>query len=57
MDLRDAFERDEFFIVYQPIFNLREMVPTGVEALLRWPIRRAASSSPTTSSRSSRRPA
>jgi diguanylate cyclase (GGDEF)-like protein len=36
MDLRDAFEKDEFFVVYQPTFNLREMVPTGMEALIRW---------------------
>jgi diguanylate cyclase (GGDEF)-like protein len=36
MDLRDAFERDEFFVVYQPTFSLREMVPTGMEALIRW---------------------
>jgi diguanylate cyclase (GGDEF)-like protein len=36
MDLRDAFEKDEFFVVYQPTFNLREMIPTGMEALIRW---------------------
>jgi diguanylate cyclase (GGDEF)-like protein len=36
MDLRDAFEKDEFFVVYQPTFDLREMVPTGMEALIRW---------------------
>jgi diguanylate cyclase (GGDEF)-like protein len=36
MDLRDAFEKEEFFIVYQPTFNLREMIPTGMEALIRW---------------------
>jgi diguanylate cyclase (GGDEF)-like protein len=36
MDLRDAFNKDEFFVVYQPTFNLREMVPTGMEALIRW---------------------
>jgi diguanylate cyclase (GGDEF)-like protein len=36
MDLRDAFENEEFFVVYQPTFNLREMVPTGMEALIRW---------------------
>jgi diguanylate cyclase (GGDEF)-like protein len=35
-DLRDALENDEFFLVYQPTFNLRDMSPTGVEALLRW---------------------
>jgi diguanylate cyclase (GGDEF)-like protein len=36
MDLRDAIENDEFFLVYQPTFSLREMTPTGVEALIRW---------------------
>jgi diguanylate cyclase (GGDEF)-like protein len=36
MDLRDAFAKEEFFVVYQPTFNLREMVPTGMEALIRW---------------------
>jgi diguanylate cyclase (GGDEF)-like protein len=36
MDLHDAFEREEFFLVYQPTFDLREMVPTGMEALIRW---------------------
>jgi diguanylate cyclase (GGDEF)-like protein len=36
MDLRDALGNDEFFLVYQPTFNLRDMSPTGVEALIRW---------------------
>jgi diguanylate cyclase (GGDEF)-like protein len=36
MDLRDALASDEFFLVYQPTFSLRDMSPTGVEALLRW---------------------
>jgi diguanylate cyclase (GGDEF)-like protein len=36
MDLRDAFDKGEFFVVYQPTFDLREMVPTGMEALIRW---------------------
>jgi EAL domain-containing protein (putative c-di-GMP-specific phosphodiesterase class I) len=36
MDLRDAFEKEEFFVVYQPTFSLREMIPTGMEALIRW---------------------
>jgi len=35
-DLRDAVRNHEFFLVYQPTFNLRDMSPTGVEALLRW---------------------
>ena len=36
MDLRDALPNDEFFLVYQPTLDLRDMSPTGVEALLRW---------------------
>jgi len=36
MDLRVAFEHDEFFLVYQPTFDLQEMTPTGMEALIRW---------------------
>ncbi len=36
MDLRDALSNDEFFLVYQPTFDLRDMSPTGMEALLRW---------------------
>ena len=36
MDLRGALERDEFFLLYQPTFDLRGMIPTGVEALIRW---------------------
>jgi len=36
MDLRDALANDEFFLVYQPTFNLRDMSTTGVEALIRW---------------------
>jgi diguanylate cyclase (GGDEF)-like protein len=36
MDLRDAYQRDEFFVVYQPTFDLQAMVPTGMEALIRW---------------------
>ena len=36
MDLRDALERDEFFLVYQPTFALSDMSPTGAEALIRW---------------------
>jgi diguanylate cyclase (GGDEF)-like protein len=36
MDLRMALENDEFFVVYQPTFNLQAMRPTGMEALLRW---------------------
>ncbi len=36
MDLREALEKDEFFLAYQPTFDLRDMRPTGVEALIRW---------------------
>ena len=36
MDLQSALENDEFFLVYQPTFDLRDMTPTGVEALIRW---------------------
>ena len=36
MDLRDALANDEFFLVYQPTFNLADLRTTGVEALIRW---------------------
>ena len=36
LDLRNACERDEFFLVYQPIFDLESGNALGVEALLRW---------------------
>jgi diguanylate cyclase (GGDEF)-like protein len=36
LDLRVAFESNQFFVVYQPIFRLSDMAVTGVEALLRW---------------------
>jgi diguanylate cyclase (GGDEF)-like protein len=36
IDLQHALPNDEFFLVYQPTFALRDMRPTGVEALLRW---------------------
>jgi diguanylate cyclase len=35
-DLEGAIERDELFLVYQPILNLRENRVIGFEALLRW---------------------
>ena len=36
MDLRSALEHGQFFLLYQPVFDLDEVRPCGVEALLRW---------------------
>jgi diguanylate cyclase (GGDEF)-like protein len=36
MDLADALERRQFFLVYQPTFDLRSKRTIGVEALIRW---------------------
>ena len=36
MDLREALPAHQYFLVYQPIFNLASGETTGVEALLRW---------------------
>ncbi len=35
-DMRRALDRDEFRLVYQPIYSLREHRLVGFEALLRW---------------------
>ena len=34
-----GIERDEFFCVYQPLFDARTLALTGVEALIRWKTR------------------
>jgi diguanylate cyclase (GGDEF)-like protein len=36
MDLRVALSNGEFFLAFQPTFNLSDMSPTGLEALIRW---------------------
>jgi EAL domain-containing protein (putative c-di-GMP-specific phosphodiesterase class I) len=36
MDLRSALARDQFFLLYQPVFDLDHVSVCGVEALLRW---------------------
>jgi diguanylate cyclase (GGDEF)-like protein len=35
-DLRSALTDEQFFLVYQPIYNLDDLTVIGVEALLRW---------------------
>jgi EAL domain-containing protein (putative c-di-GMP-specific phosphodiesterase class I) len=35
-DLRAALEAEQFRLVFQPIYDLRDLTLTGVEALLRW---------------------
>jgi len=35
-DLQLGLEREEFWLAFQPIVNLRTLAPTGYEALLRW---------------------
>jgi diguanylate cyclase (GGDEF)-like protein len=36
MDLRFALDDQQFFLVYQPTFDIARVVTTGAEALLRW---------------------
>jgi EAL domain-containing protein (putative c-di-GMP-specific phosphodiesterase class I) len=36
LELRSALENEEFFLVYQPTFDLQAMRPTGMETLIRW---------------------
>jgi EAL domain-containing protein (putative c-di-GMP-specific phosphodiesterase class I) len=36
IDLRAAIEQDQFFLLYQPTFDLQTETVTGVEALIRW---------------------
>jgi diguanylate cyclase (GGDEF)-like protein len=36
MDLAEALEGDELFLLYQPTFDLRTQRVVGIEALLRW---------------------
>jgi diguanylate cyclase (GGDEF)-like protein len=36
MDLADALESHQLFLLYQPTFDLRSQSVTGVEALIRW---------------------
>jgi len=36
MDLRSALDHDEFFLLYQPVFDLDNVRACGVEALIRW---------------------
>jgi diguanylate cyclase (GGDEF)-like protein len=35
-DLRSSLSDNQFFLVYQPIYNLEDFALVGVEALLRW---------------------
>jgi diguanylate cyclase (GGDEF)-like protein len=36
LDLRGALDRNEFFLLYQPVMNLKTNLCSGLEALLRW---------------------
>jgi diguanylate cyclase (GGDEF)-like protein len=36
MDLREAVAKEQFYVVYQPMFSLDQLSPIRMEALLRW---------------------
>ena len=36
MDLREAVANEQFYVVYQPMFDLNGLTPIRMEALLRW---------------------
>ncbi len=36
LDLHEALGKEEFFLAYQPTFDLQDLHPTAVEALVRW---------------------
>jgi diguanylate cyclase len=36
LDLKEALDRDQFFLLYQPTFDLQSETITAVEALIRW---------------------
>ena len=55
--LRRAIEREEFRVYFQPEVSVETGAIVGVEALVRWEHPDAASSAPTASSLSPRRPA
>ena len=56
MDLRDAIQGDQFFLVYQPTFDIDNGTTTGVEALIRWQHPRRGVIAPMNSSRFSKTP-
>jgi diguanylate cyclase (GGDEF)-like protein/PAS domain S-box-containing protein len=47
-ELRDAIERREITLLYQPIFSTADMVPVAVESLARWTHRERGPISPVT---------